>query len=124
MKTLIILALALALAAALFLTRPQKADFEQHVRSNPQIAQGQAGGKSIVEKGIEQFRTFTAGAPARDPVESYLGSVTYDNYFLWTNVKKDGKVIFTGAVNHWFDRRETQPAQPAQPSGESADAKS
>ena len=103
MKSLIVLLLALALAAALFLTRPQKADFEKYVRDNPQVAAGQPG-KTITDTIGDKLRTFGPSAAPKSPQDAYLESCTFENRFLWTNVKKDGKLVYTGAVGHWFQR--------------------
>jgi hypothetical protein len=105
MKTLIILALALVLSAALFLTRPTKADFEKHVREHTEIVNGKpTGGPTIADTIGDKLRTFAGPArETRSPADLYLERCTYENRFLWTNVKRDGKLVYTGAVNHWFE---------------------
>jgi hypothetical protein len=104
LKSLIILLLGLVLIAALFLTRPQKADFEKFVRDNPQVAAGQAPTKGIVDTIGDKLRTFGPSGQPKSPQDAYLESCTFENRFLWTNVKKDGKLVYTGAVGHWFQR--------------------
>ena len=105
MKTLIILALAVALAAVLFLTRPTKADFEKHVREHTEIVKGEpTGGPTLADTISDKLRTFGPREPAKSPADLYLERCTYENRFLWTTVKKDGKVVYTGFVNHWFKR--------------------
>ena len=107
MKTLVILLLALGLVAALFLTRPTKADFEKHVREHTEIVGGKpTGGPTIADTIGDKLRTFSAAQrETKSPADLYLERCTYENRFLWTNVKRDGKLVYTGAVNHWFERK-------------------
>jgi hypothetical protein len=105
MKKLLILALAFALCAAMFLSRPTKADFEEYVRDNTQIVNGQAtGGPSLSQSIRDKLKTFAAGAVNKSAADLYLQECTYENYFLWTNVKHNGQLVYTGAVGHWFQR--------------------
>ena len=105
MKTLVILLLALALAAALFLTRPTKADFEKYVRENTNIVDGKpTGGPTIADTVRDKLRTITADQVNKSAADLYLEQCTYENRILWTNVKKDGKLVYTGAVTQWFER--------------------
>ena len=107
MKSLLILLLVLALSAALFLTRPTKADFEKFVREDSTIVGGKpTGGPTVTDTVRDKLRTFsgTAAATTKSPADLYLEACTYENRVLWTNVKKDGQVVYTGFVNHWFER--------------------
>lgn len=105
MKSLIIVLLAFAFAAALFLTRPTKADFEKHIRENTDIVNGTpTGGPSLADKIGDKLRTFSAAQVNKSAADLYLEQCTYENRFLWTNVKKNGKLVYTGAVTHWFQR--------------------
>ncbi len=105
MKSLLILLLAFALVAALFLTRPTKADFEKHVREHTEIVNGKpTGGPTLADTIGDKLRTFTAAEVNKSAAELYLEQCTYENRFLWTNVKKNGKLVYRGAVNHWFER--------------------
>ena len=107
MKSLLIVLLVLALAAALFLTRPTKADFEKHVRENTNIVNGKpTGGPSLADTIGDKLRTFSAGQVNKSAADLYLDQCTYENRFLWTNVKKDGQLVYTGAVGQWFHRGE------------------
>ena len=109
MKTLIIMLLAVGLVAALFLTRPTKADFEAYIRENTKIVDGKAtGGPTLADTIGEKLRTFSAAGAAsgKSPVDLYLERCEYENRFLWTNVKQDGKPVYTGVVGHWFQRGE------------------
>ena len=106
-KRLLIVALALALVAALFLTRPTKADFEKYVRENTNIVDGKpTGGPTIADTVKDKLRTFTAEPSNKSAADLYLERCTYENRVLWTNVKKDGKPVYLGAVGHWFERGE------------------
>ena len=107
MKSMLIVVLILGLCGALFFTRPTKADFEKYVREDRvKIEEGKlTGGKTLAEKLGEQMRTAVkVDIPELNPKERFLKEVTYENNILWTNVKKDGQLIFTGAVGHWFER--------------------
>jgi hypothetical protein len=105
MKSLLIVLLALALAAALFLTRPTKADFEKYVRENTNIVDGKpTGGPTLADTVRDKLRTFTAEQVNKSAADLYLEQCTYENRVLWTNVKKDGKLVYTGAVTQWFER--------------------
>ena len=105
MKSLLILVLVLALSAVLFITRPTRADFEKYVRDNTEIVAGKpTGGPTIADTLRDKLRTFSAAQVNKSAADLYLEQCTYENRFLWTNVKKDGKLVYTGAVNHWFER--------------------
>jgi hypothetical protein len=107
MKSLIIVLLVLAVSAALFLTRPTKADFEKYIRDTTQIVNGKpTGGKTITQTVGEKLRTFTADEVNRSAADLYLEQCEFQNRVLWTDVKKNGKLVYTGAVGHWFKRGE------------------
>lgn len=104
MKKLLILVLAFALAAALFLTRPTKADFENYVRNDVKVTDGKlTGGKTLAQTIGDKIKTFTPQQVQQSAAEFYLSQCTYENRFFWTNVKKDGKLVYRGAVGHWFE---------------------
>jgi hypothetical protein len=105
MKTLLILLLVLALSAILFLTRPSKADFEKYIRETTTVVDGKpTGGKTVTDTVKDKLRTFAAAQANKSAAEIYLEQCTYQNRFLWINVMKDGKVVFTGAAGQWFER--------------------
>jgi hypothetical protein len=107
MKRLLILVLAFALAAALFLTRPTKADFEKYIRAEGVkiAADGKVtGGKTIRDTINEKIHTFAADTASKSAADLYLEQCTFENRVFWTNVKFNGKPAFTGAVGHWFER--------------------
>ena len=103
-KSLLIFLLALGLFLALFLTRPTKADFEKYVRETTTVVDGKpTGGTTILDTIGEKMKTFSA-TPAKSPADLYLEDCTYENRVVFTNVKHNGKLVYTGAVNHWFER--------------------
>src|SRR5262245_49104472 len=108
MKSLLILLLVVALAAALFLTRPTKAGFEEYIRADGvKIIEGKVtGGKTIADTIGEKMKTFagSSAGPTKSPADLYREQGTFENRFFWTNVRFNGKLAFTGAVGHWFER--------------------
>jgi hypothetical protein len=105
MKSFLILVLIAALAGVLFFTRPTKADFEAYVKNNTTIVNGKAtGGPSVMDKIGAQLKTLVANKTNETAADLFLGHCTYENYWLWTNVKYDGQLIYTGMVGHWFER--------------------
>lgn len=105
MKSLLIALLAFALCAALFLTRPTKADFETYIRENTEIVNGKpTGGKTVAQTVGDKLRTFTAAQVNQSAADLYLSQCEFENRVLWTNVKKNGQLVYRGAVGHWFER--------------------
>ncbi|HEX5243854.1 MAG TPA: hypothetical protein VFW23_11380 [Tepidisphaeraceae bacterium] len=105
MKNLIILVLLVGLVAALFMTRPQQADFEKFAHSrnltDPQPTASQTLVQSIEQKAQAYVGTnisFTS------PTDSLLKKCTYQNDGLFTNVQENGQTIYTGIAGHWFQR--------------------
>ncbi|HEX2973302.1 MAG TPA: hypothetical protein VHP11_13285 [Tepidisphaeraceae bacterium] len=88
MRTFLILVLSAALVTAAFFTRPGKREFMLYVLD----------------------RQSNGGAWSHDAIgraESISKSVTLHNRLLWTDIEKDGKVLYTGAFSHWFPRNLT-----------------
>jgi hypothetical protein len=107
MKKLLIVLLGFALAAALFITRPTKADFERYVREDTKVVDGKlTGGKTLVGTIGDKFRTFTPEQVKQSAAELYLSQCEYENRVFWTNVRKNGKLVYRGAVGHWFEKAE------------------
>ena len=108
MKSLLILLLVLALSAALLITRPTKANFEEYIRADGvKIVEGKVtGGKTVRDTLAEKMKTFagTSAGPTKSTADLYLEQCTFENRVLWTNVRFNGKLAFTGAVGHWFER--------------------
>lgn len=87
MKTFTILLLSAVLLAVGFFSRPSQHSFEVMIQAQ---AQKEAGDSTV-------------GSIANEiAANQALKDVTYKNRFLWTDVQKDGKTLYTGAVGHWF----------------------
>ena len=105
MKTLLILLLVFVLSATLFLTRPTKADFEKYIRDTTTIVNGKpTGGTTIADTVKDKLNTFAAASINKNAADIYLEGCQYQNRFLWTNVTRDGNVVYTGAAGQWFER--------------------
>jgi hypothetical protein len=103
-KKLLILVLVLGLAFALFITRPTKADFERYAREDTKVVDGKlTGGQTFAGKIGEQLRAFSDAELKRSAADLYLSQCEYENRFFWTNVKKNGQLVYRGAVGHWFE---------------------
>jgi hypothetical protein len=84
MKTLLIGILSLALLAAALMTRPGRRDFMLYL--------------------LDQ-RTPPAGswtAADIDRADNIAKGVAFKNRVLWTNIEKDGKVVYVGLFGHFF----------------------
>ena len=86
MKTLIILILLIALAGAAGLSRPSDDDFKRFIKAKAEST----------HTGF--FEKIGAGMWA----DGYIKDCTLTNKLLWTEVKKDGKTVYIGAVSHWW----------------------
>jgi hypothetical protein len=86
-KTILIILLTLALAAAAFFTRPSQADFDAYVKS--QLP--------------DQPRGFWDKVLNKKPAsERFLDGCAFKDRFVYVQVEKDGQVIYTGAFDHFF----------------------
>ena len=83
MKTFLILVLSLALSAAAFMTRPGRREFVLYA------ADRDGGERASIERAISMSK-----------------DMTFTNRVLWTDVERDGKVVFTGAFANFFPRGE------------------
>ena len=84
-KSLIILILFLALAAGAFLSRPKPSEFKPFIKQQMSQSAGT----------IERIWTDAKA-------DAFVDDCTISDRYLWVDVKKDGKTIYTGAFNHWF----------------------
>ena len=85
-KSLVILALVLALAFGAFVSRP-----------------GQENFKSFAQQRMQQNASGTLDkVMATVKAESYLSDVQFKDRVLWTTVERDGKTVFTGAFSKWW----------------------
>jgi len=87
MKNVLIGMLSLALAIAAFLTRPTEADFKAFVRE--QAERQKTGGMDLPGRRVSD-------APS-------LAKARFDDCWLWVEISVDGKVLYAGLFNHWWD---------------------
>jgi len=65
---------------------------------------------------LTQLATSLSGSTqvGLDPVKNFCNSCTYVNrYYLWTNVERNGQVIYTGIASKWFKRDGVPASTPA-----------
>ena len=82
MKTILLLLLTMALAAAAFFTRPSEADCKAFITN-------QHGQESLAQKigDLIQHRNYAV-----------------KDKYLWMDIQQDGKTVYTGAFSHFFKR--------------------
>lgn len=97
MKNFLIIIFALGFAAAAFLTRPDREEFERYVR---QRHKAQAGNP-------------IDGILKEVAVRGEVGGVEYKDFYLWTVVRKDGKTLYTGVFDHWIDNDKVRQSLPS-----------
>lgn len=88
MKSAIIFVLLLALSAAAFFTRPSEADFKRYI-----VEKQTQGDTNTLKVGWDQYQA-----------DQFVKHCTVSSRLFWTDVKQDGKTIYTGAFSHWFNR--------------------
>lgn len=86
MKNALIVILSLALCAAAFLTRPTEDEFRAFVRDHAERQ----------KLGPGRFR----GRAVEPPV----ARAEFKDCVLWVELRVDGKLLYAGAFNHWWDR--------------------
>ena len=88
MKNILIGMLSLALAIAAFLTRPTEGDFRAFARD---VAERQKQG--------------ALGEPGRRPAAGpSQAQAEFKDCWLWVERRVDGKTLFAGVFNHWWDK--------------------
>ncbi len=88
MKSFLIMILSAALAAAAYLTRPNEQDFKTYIKDKLM-----KDDRSLAKK------VFNAPTPA----EEFLKGYTFEDRFLYVQVERDGKPLYTGAFDRWYD---------------------
>lgn len=83
MKSILIVLLTLALLAAAFATRPGKREFVLYLLDSQ------------------------PGQPNYSAADSLAKDVAIADRLLWTDIVKDGKVIYSGAFSHFIARGDT-----------------
>lgn len=89
MKMILIVILTLALLAAAFLTRPGRRDFVLYLLDSQSAGDGSFSHAAI------------------DQADRLAKTVIIKDRFLWTDIEKDGKVLYTGAFAHWYNRADS-----------------
>ena len=88
MKNVLIGMLTLALALAAFLTRPTADDF-----------------KAFVREQAERQKRGALGEPGRRAADApSLVKAEFKDNWLWVEVNVDGKTLYAGLFNHWWDK--------------------
>ena len=99
LKTLLIFLLGLTLAAAAFFTRPSDASFKDYLTSaRPRTAAS-----------LSLRKPFNSAMSDSD-ADRYVQSCTVADRFLWVEIRRDGKTLFTGVFGQWFPHAESRPA--------------
>lgn len=81
MKTFLILVLSTALTLAAFMTRPGRREFVLY------MADRDGADRAALERAIDKSK-----------------EMTFNNRVLWTDVERDGKVVYTGAFASFVAR--------------------
>src|SRR5690554_2603271 len=84
-KSLLILALLIIVAAGSFLSRPDEENFRQYF-----VCQNQSSGSQL-----EQFS-------GNVNLHQYLGDLKYRDRYLWTQVDREGELEYLGLFSRWF----------------------
>ena len=114
MKNLIILVLLVGLVAALFMTRPQQADFEKFARDRHLIDPQPTASQTLVQSLEQKAQSYVGtNIGLASPTDSLLKKCTYQNDVLLTNVQENGQTLYTGIAGHWFQRGSGAAATPA-----------
>ena len=97
MKNFLIIVLSLGLAAAAFLTRPDREEFERYVRERNNATKSNALSAILSEVAVKDA----------------LDKVEFKDCYLWTVVKKDGKTLYTGVFDRWIDNEKVKETLPS-----------
>ena len=88
MNTALIILLSIALLGAAFFTRPTEQGFRDHVKAHlPPDSRAWPERMLKPQQSAEQF----------------LREAQFKDRYLWVQVEKDGRVVYTGAFDHWFE---------------------
>jgi hypothetical protein len=98
MKNFLIIVLSLGLAAAAFMTRPDRGEFERYVRERA----GSPDAGNAVDGILKEVA-----------VQGVLDNVEFKDFYLWTVVSKDGKTLYTGVFDRWIDNEKLRESIPS-----------
>jgi hypothetical protein len=87
MKNALLVLLSMALAVGAFLSRPTEDNFKDFV-----AAHGMADQRSLPQRLMRPSK-------ARNP----LDGAEFCDRVLWVEIRKDGKTLYAGLFNHWWD---------------------
>jgi hypothetical protein len=96
-KSLIILILLVIAVGGAALSKPSQASFNDFY-----AAQASSGG-GLLKGTLESMAA-----------KEYARTFTYKDHIVYSDVSKDGKVVFTGVFAHWFVRDQAA-AKPSMP---------
>jgi hypothetical protein len=88
MKNFLFIMLSLSLAAVAFFTRPTEDDFKSYV--------SEKADRGAPAEFLGERPTAEEGA-----VDGYV----FTDRILWVNVQRDGRTLYTGVFDHWFDHK-------------------
>ncbi|MDB5302839.1 MAG: hypothetical protein JWM97_388 [Phycisphaerales bacterium] len=92
MKSFIILLLFVALGAAAYFTRPSKDSFRSFIEENTT-----KNDHNLISQAIDKAKA-----------DYFADDCQIKDRYLWVNVERQGKTIFTGAFAHWFSHEEVK----------------
>ena len=94
MKNFLIIVLAVGLAGAAFLTRPDREEFERYLAERQNISTENVAVAIFKKQSNDRAKQVDVDA---DDVE-------FKDFYLWTVVRqKDGKTLYTGVFDRWID---------------------
>ena len=103
MKSTLIMILTAALCAAAFFTRPSEQDFRDFVKQRVRNeGEGGDGDPRNIARRLLNRPTAT---------EAFLKDVRFEDRYLWVQVERDGRPIYTGLFDHWWDHSGAAPPQ-------------
>ena len=97
MKNFLILILSAALAAAAHFTRPSENSFKHYVKAELSKDDRTLAGKVL-------------NAPPSG--EQLMKRYSFEDRFLWVQVGRDGKILYTGAFDRWYDHARSSISEP------------
>ena len=104
MKNFLIIVLAVGLAGAAFLTRPDREEFERYLAEREKI--------STENVAVAIFKKQSSDRAKRVDVDA--DDIEFKDFYLWTVVRqKDGKTLYTGVFDRWIDNELVKQSLPS-----------
>ena len=108
MKNFLIIVLALGLAGAAFLTRPDREEFERYIGERQKVSTENAVA-SIFKKKKDKDADRQAGR-----IDLKDDDIEFKDFYLWTVVRqKGGKTLYTGVFDRWIDNELVKQSLPS-----------